>query len=158
MKLFAAASPAQLNAGLVVLRVITGVVFVAHGAQKLFVWGPGNVAAGFESTGVPLASVVGPLVGVGEFFGGLALIAGLLTRPVAAALGLIMLGAIWFAHLPAGFYLPNGYEFVLTLLGSAILLVLAGGGAYSVDALIARRSGVEEAVPTLRGADSRRAA
>jgi len=157
MKLFAAPSARQLNSGLTILRVITGVVFTAHGAQKLFSWGPAAVAAGFESTGIPLAGIVGPLVGIGEFFGGMALVLGLLTRPVAAALSLIMLGAIWYAHLPAGFFLPNGYEFVLTLFGSAALFTLVGGGAWSVDAVIAKRRGEPLAAPALQGRPARAA-
>jgi putative oxidoreductase len=158
MQIFAAPSAASLNIGLAILRVITGGVFVAHGAQKLFVWGPAAVAAGFESTGIPLAGIAGPLVGFAEFFGGIALVAGLLTRPVAAALGVIMLGAIWYAHLPAGFFLPNGYEFVLTLFGGSALFALAGGGAWSVDAVIARRRGEPMSVASLRAERSAQAA
>jgi hypothetical protein len=78
--------------------------------------------------GVPLAGFVGPAVALLEFFGGLTLIVGVLTRVAALGLGLTMLGALLLAHLPAGFFLPNGSEFVLSLLGSAVLLALTARG------------------------------
>ena len=131
--------------GLAVLRVITGTIFVAHGAQKLFVYGFDGVAGGFAQMGIPFPAVVGPMVGLLEFFGGLALITGLLTRLVGAGLAVNMLGAFLLVHLPAGFFLPNGYEFVMLLGASAITLTLTGAGRYSIDALLGRRR--LEAVP-----------
>ena len=125
--------------GLAVLRVITGTIFVAHGAQKLFVYGLDGVAGGFAQMGIPFPTIVGPLVGLVELFGGLALIAGLLTRLAGAGLGINMLGAFLLVHLPAGFFLPSGYEFVMMLGASAITLTLTGAGRYSIDALIGRR-------------------
>jgi len=129
----------QINIGLAVLRFVVGAVFIAHGAQKLFVFGLGGVAGAFGQMGIPMAAVAGPLVAFVEFFGGLALVLGLLTRLASLGLAINMLGAITFVHLKAGFFLPNGYEYALTLLGSAALLTLAGAGAYSLDALIAGR-------------------
>jgi putative oxidoreductase len=134
--------------GLAVLRVITGTIFVAHGAQKLFVYGFAGVAGGFANMGIPFPTVVGPMVGLVEFLGGLALITGLLTRLAGAGLGINMLGAFLLVHLPAGFFLPNGYEFVMMLGASAIALTLTGAGRYSMDALIARRR--EPVVPVQR--------
>lgn len=125
--------------GLTVLRAITGTIFVAHGAQKLFVYGLDGVAGGFAQMGIPFPGIVGPLVGLVELFGGLALIAGLLTRLAGAGLAINMLGAFMLVHLPAGFFLPNGYEFVMMLAASAITLTLTGAGRYSIDALIAGR-------------------
>lgn len=139
MRFFTPATPRQLDAGLTLLRAVTGVIFVAHGAQKLFVYGFDGVAGGFAQMGVPFPDVMGPLVGFVELFGGLALIAGLLTRLAGVGLTAVMLGALFLVHLPAGFFLPNGYEFVLMLAGSATTLVITGAGQYSVDALLARR-------------------
>jgi putative oxidoreductase len=131
--------PVRFDAALAVLRLIVGSVFVAHGAQKLFVFGIAGLTGAFEGMGVPLAGVVAPAVALGEFVGGLALLAGLFTRLAALGLALTMLGAIVLVHLPAGFFLPDGVEFVLTLFGGTAALALAGPGAFSTDAIVARR-------------------
>ena len=139
MRLFNSTTPRQADAGLTLLRAVTGVIFAAHGAQKLFVYGFDGVAGGFAQMGVPFAGVVGPMVGFVELFGGLALIAGLLTRLAGVGLTAVMLGALFLVHLPAGFFAPNGYEFVLMLAASATTLAITGAGQFSLDALIARR-------------------
>ena len=140
MRLFNPATPRQLDAGLTLLRSVTGAIFMAHGAQKLFVYGLAGVGGGFAQMGIPFPSVVGPLVGFVELFGGLALIAGLLTRLAALGLTANMLGALFLVHLQAGFFLPNGYEFVLMLAASTAALTITGAGQYSLDARIARRT------------------
>ena len=129
----------QIDSGLALLRIVTGVTFAAHGAQKLFVYGFDGIAGGFAQMGVPFPGIMGPLVGFVELFGGLALIAGLLTRLAGVGLTAVMLGAMAFVHLPAGFFLPNGYEFVLLLAASATTLAIVGAGRYSLDAQLARR-------------------
>ena len=129
----------QLDMGLAILRVAIGAVFVAHGAQKLFVSGIGGVQAGFGQMGIPFAEFVAPAVSLLEFAGGIALIAGLFTRVVAIGLALNALGALLFVHLPNGFFLPGGYEFVMALFGASAALALAGGGRWSLDALLNRK-------------------
>ncbi len=137
--LFNQANARQTNVGLLVTRLIFGVIFTAHGWQKLFVWGPENVGAGFAQMGIPMASVVGPFIGGLELIGGVAVILGVATRLFSLGLAGTMLGAIFIAHLPNGFFAPNGIEFVLALFGTAVLLTLTGAGAYSVDQAIAQR-------------------
>jgi putative oxidoreductase len=139
MSLFSAPSRRQLDIGLAILRLVVGVIFMAHGAQKLFVYGLDGVAASFGQMGIPFAAVVGPMVALLEFFGGVALIGGLLTRVVALGLAATMGVAILVVHLGAGFFNPNGIEFPLSLLGAALTLVATGAGSLSLDALLARR-------------------
>lgn len=141
MSIFASTSERQLNIGLAVLRAVVGIVFVAHGLQKLLVFGIDGLTAGFTQMGIPGAAIAAPLVMIAEITGGLALLAGALTRVAGGGLALVMLGAIGFAHLSAGFFNPNGYEFPLTLLAATLTLSLTGAGQFSVDArLAARRS------------------
>ncbi len=128
------------------LRIPTGIIFMAHGAQKLFgVFG----GYGLEGTGQWMASIglePGYLMALGagsaEFFGGLALLLGLLVRPAAAVLAFTMLVAIFAVHIGNGLFMSNnGYEFGLALLSISVALVFSGGGALSADQALAKKLG-----------------
>jgi len=120
------------------LRIPAGIIFMAHGAQKLF----GSFGGyGLEGTGQWMASIglepgylMALAAGSAEFFGGIALLIGLLTRPAALVLAITMLVAILTVHLPHGLFMSNnGYEFGLALLAISVALVFNGGGKLSVD-------------------------
>jgi putative oxidoreductase len=134
-----ASSFTPLSVALLVLRLATGAVFIAHGYQKLFQRGVAGVTESFGGMGVPLPEIVAPVVSMLEFAGGIALVIGLLTRIVAAALAVDMVGAMLIAHLPHGFFLPRGIEFTMMLCAASVALALAGAGAYSADAPLAAR-------------------
>ncbi len=120
------------------LRIPAGIIFVAHGAQKLFGSFGGN---GLEGTGQWMASLglepgylMALAAGSAEFFGGIAILIGLLTRPAALALAVTMAVAIVAVHLPNGLFMSNnGYEFGLALLAISVALVFNGGGKLSLD-------------------------
>lgn len=143
MALFTSATPRQLSVGLALVRIMTGVVMFMHGYQKFFMMGLDGVTGFFTQIGVPLPAVAAPLVAGLELVGGIALIAGVLTRLVAAAFVVDMLGAIVFVHLANGFFVSDGgIEFVALLLVACIGFVIAGPGAYSIDESRASRSTV----------------
>lgn len=131
-----------------ILRVTLGVVIFAHGAQKLLGWFGGNGfdgTMGFFTNVMHLPWLVAFLVIIGESLGSLGLITGLLTRFTAASFIVIMAGAIVTVHWPQGFFMNwsgqqqgEGFEYHLLVIGMSASLVLTGGGAWSLDRVIAR--------------------
>lgn len=117
-----------VDASLLIVRLIVGVIFAAHGAQKLFgAFGGAGLAATVETMG-PLAYPVA----IGEFFGGWGLVVGFLCRFSAAALIVIMLGAIGMVHGKNGFFLQQGgCEYNLALMGLLAPILIAGPGRYA---------------------------
>lgn len=126
------------------LRVPVGIILAAHGAQKLF----GSFGGyGLEGTGQWMASIgltpgylMALLAGSAEFFGGLALLLGLLTRPAAIVSAFTMIVAILSVHIGNGLFMSNnGYEFGLALLAITTALAIQGGGAFSLDRVLSQR-------------------
>ena len=127
--------------GTLALRLTAGLIFAAHGSQKLFGWFGGYGLEGtgqwMQSIGLAPGYLMALLAGAAEFFGGLALIVGLLVRPAAVALAFAMLVAIFSVHVGKGLFVAqNGYEFALALLGVALALAISGGGRASIDRVI----------------------
>lgn len=126
------------------LRVPVGIIFMAHGAQKLFGWFGGY---GLEGTGQWMASMgmepgvlMALMAGSAEFFGGLFILLGLLTRPAAVALAFTMVVAIASVHLSNGLFMSNhGYEYALALLAASVSLALSGSGKAALDNALTRR-------------------
>jgi putative oxidoreductase len=126
------------------LRVGAGVIFAAHGAQKLFGWFGGygleGTAAWMTSIGLEPGLPMAALAGGAEFFGGLLLIVGLLVRPAALLLAITMVVAIVTVHLQNGLFMANnGYEFGLALLAVSVGLAFRGAGSLSADRLLQTR-------------------
>ncbi|MDU9390387.1 DoxX family protein [Pseudomonas sp. zfem002] len=129
--------------GMTILRIIVGIIFMAHGSQKLFgLFGGGGLAGTaqfMESLGLTPGMPMAMLSGGAEFFGGLALVIGLLVRPAALALIGLLVVAIFSVHIDNGLFMQNnGYEFALALLGGAVAVLLEGAGRASLDGAISR--------------------
>jgi putative oxidoreductase len=128
-----------------IVRVALGLIFFAHGAQKVFGWFGGQGLSGTityfqRQLGIPPPATV--LAALIECLGGLAVLAGFLTRPAALGLIVVMLVAVAKVHWKNGFFLQApgkgpGYEYNLALIAMALSLLVGGAGAFSIDRLIA---------------------
>lgn len=114
--------------GATILRLAVGTVFLAHGIQKASAWGLAGGVPFFRQAGIPIPELAAPLVAAIELGGGVALLLGYGTRVAAALLAAVMAVALVAVHAPHGFFLPNGYEFVLTLGAACLALALTGPG------------------------------
>ena len=124
------------------LRIAVGVFLIPHGAQKLFGWFGAEPAAEqklFEEVGLSPATAWITFTGIVQFFGGLLLVLGLLTRPVAAVVSLSMIGTAWFVtHRDGWFWNRRGMEYSLFWAVAAFVVFCNGGGAFSLDALVGK--------------------
>ncbi|MFM2486387.1 DoxX family protein [Celerinatantimonas yamalensis] len=128
------------NAGFapLILRLPVGIIFMAHGSQKLFGWFGGYGLAGtakfMASIGLEPGLLMASLSGSAEFFGGLLLFIGLLTRPAAVFAGFTMLVAIFSVHISHGLFLSNGgFEYALALCAACASLLVSGSGRCGID-------------------------
>lgn len=136
----------QSNAGFgaLVLRVPISIIFMAHGAQKLFGvfggYGLEGTGQWMESIGLAPGFLMALLAGSAEFFGGIFLLLGILTRPTAIALAGTMIVAIFSVHFENGLFMSNnGYEFALALLAASVSLAFSGSGKVAIDNLISEK-------------------
>jgi len=120
------------NWGVTVVRVSTGVIFLVHGVQK-FVGGLGAVTAFFAKVGIPAPGVMGPFVAILEVVGGVLLIVGLATRWISLLFAIEMIVTTLWVQIPARGW--NASDLDRALLASSLLLVLAGSGIASLDAI-----------------------
>lgn len=140
----------ESGAGPLVLRVMLGVVFFPHGAQKVLGWFGGHGLEGtldFFTQSMDMPLMVAALVIAAEFLGALGLIAGFLTRLCAFGILSVMTGAIFMVHLKHGFFMNwagtqagEGFEYHLLAIAISLALIIRGGGKWSLDRLIAGRS------------------
>jgi putative oxidoreductase len=134
------------SAATAILRVVLGIVFFAHGAQKMLGWFGGFGFAGTMGFFTGMMHIPAPLafLAIGaEFFGGIGLILGFLTRIAAFGIGVNMLVAIMTVHHTFGFFMNwagtqkgEGFEFHLLALAIVAFLMIRGGGAFSIDRLL----------------------
>lgn len=127
--------------GLLIIRLVVGLIFAAHGAQKLFGWfggyGPKGTGGWMESIGIKPGVAAAVMAGLVEFVGGIAFAAGLITPVVAVLLALTMVVAMIKVHGSNGFWATaNGVELNVILMALLIGVAFTGAGAYSIDALI----------------------
>jgi putative oxidoreductase len=123
--------PAQLNAALLSIRIASGLAFLYHGSAILFGAFGGPGPQGFAAF-IHAPAIVGYLVGLAQFFGGLTILTGILTRFGALCVIIVLLGAIFMVHLAHGYDVAKGgMEYALTQLLIALALLLAGAGDYS---------------------------
>lgn len=132
-----------------IMRLLLGMVFFPHGAQKVLGWFGGYGFSGTlnfftQDMGVPLVFAL--LVFAAEFLGAIGLIVGLLTRVAAFGIVCVMSGAILMVHLPNGFFMNwsgkqagEGFEFHLLAIALAVALMITGGGKASLDRLLSRQ-------------------
>lgn len=131
----------MLDLGLLIIRLVVGLLFIGHGAQKLFGWFGGYGLKGtggwFESIGMKPGVTMAFLAGLAELIGGLLFALGLFTALAGILIAGTMAMAIVKVHAPNGLWAAaNGYEYNLTLLAVAIGVALIGPGQYALDKFI----------------------
>jgi putative oxidoreductase len=131
---------AKTDWGIAIPRVAVGIVFLAHGSQKLFIYGFQGVEGVFAQMGFPMPRILGPFVALLELIGGIALILGLLTRWASVLFAIEMGVAILKVHLAAGFFLPKGIEFAFMMCAASVALALAGPGAAALESRVFAKS------------------
>ncbi|GER91019.1 hypothetical protein KDW_51810 [Dictyobacter vulcani] len=159
MKFLHPPTNAMVNAGLFVLRLTLFTIFIVHGSQKMLGWFGGH---GFQATvtgfthGMHIPLIFALLAIFTEFLAPLALLVGLLTRPAALGLLVVMLVAAIKVHIANGFFMNwgghqrgEGVEFFILGTGIALALIIGGAGAWSLDALVGKRIRQQQNKPVI---------
>ena len=130
-------SPTE-SAGLLIARIILGIVLSAHGWQKFNEWTIAGTTEAFTGMGVPAATIAAPIAATVELIGGILILIGLVARIAAALVALQMFGAgIWGGHFGSGIMVAeNGWELVMVIAAVAVILLAAGPGQYAADNFI----------------------
>jgi putative oxidoreductase len=142
------------SAATAILRLVLGVVFFAHGAQKMLGWFGGfgfSGTMGYFTSTMHIPAPLASLAIAAEFFGGLGLIVGFLTRIAAFGIAVNMAVAIATVHAAFGFFMNwngnqkgEGFEYHLLVLAMTVFLMIRGAGAFSIDRAIAAASPAPE--------------
>ncbi|APT93758.1 membrane protein [Corynebacterium phocae] len=131
--------PAVRDAALLIFRAVLGLVFVAHGVDRIFFTGISATAAQFAQWSIPQPGISAWLAAVLEMVGGSLLVIGLLTTAVAGVLALLAAAAGYFVHFDNGiFYGHGGFEYPLVLTVSLLMIVVFGAGRASLDEVLSR--------------------
>ena len=136
---------------LTIMRLVLGIIFFAHGSQKMLGWFGGygfKGTMGFFTQAMHIPTAFAFLAIAAEFFGGLGLVLGLLTRIAAFGITANMLVAIFMVHLPNGLFMNwagtqkgEGYEYHLLVIAICLAIMIAGSGALSLDRMLGKRAG-----------------
>lgn len=141
-------SPVE-SAGLLIARIILGLVLIAHGWQKFNEWTLAGTTEAFTGMGVPVAGIAAPIAAIIELIGGILILIGLVTRIAAALVALQMVGAgIWGGHFGSGVMVANnGWELVMVIAAVSVILFTAGPGQYAVDRFIFKNKNADAKTP-----------
>jgi putative oxidoreductase len=131
--------PVVRDAALLCLRVVLGVVFIAHGWDRWFLSGIVDTTGQFSAWGVPQPRLSAYLTATAELLGGALLALGLLTTLTAGALTLLVVAALYFVHLGNGFFVAQGgVEYPLVVIAALLMIVVFGSGRASIDGVLQR--------------------
>ncbi|WP_313549197.1 DoxX family protein [Corynebacterium sp.] len=132
-------SPIVRDAALLIFRVVLGLVFIAHGVDKLFFPGMDDTIGQFSAWGVPQPQIFGWVVAVGELAAGTMLVIGLLATFAAGMLAVLCALSVYFVHFGNGFFVEEGgFEYTVVLCVALLMVVVFGSGRASLDGVLSR--------------------
>lgn len=133
--------PEVRDAALLLLRIVVGLIFIAHGWGKAMMTGLSATGGQFDQLGIPQPELIAALVSFVEMIGGAMIFVGILAPAASVVLIMDMVGALWFVHLHRGFFVAHGgVEFVALLVVTLIVIAIFGAGRASLDYFFQRRS------------------